>query len=139
MAAEAVGEHGTDRVVVDIAAAIVGRAGVTQVGLQGLAGGHGQYVGQVDHVLVVEVVEVAVGVAGGEVAGPLVVQAGEIEAVAAHLAAGDALGAGAGDAHVLIVRGVALVDLGQPPGIHGQAFDFQRGQLTAFEGLRQQP
>ncbi|MNC55991.1 hypothetical protein D3C75_1055600 [compost metagenome] len=88
--------------------------------------------------LVVEIVEMAVGVAGGEVAGPLVVQAGEIEAVAGDMAGRDALGAGAGDAHVLVVRGVALVDLRQPTGIHGQAFEFERGQLTALEGLWQQ-
>ncbi|MCY1454938.1 hypothetical protein D9M71_720360 [compost metagenome] len=139
MPAEAVGEHRANRIVIDIAAAVIRGAGEAQIGLQRLAGGDRQHVGQVDQVLAVEIVEVAVAITSGEVTGPFVVQAGEIEAVAVQMAAGDALGAGSGDAHVLIVRGVALVDLGQPPGIHGQAFDFQRGQLTAFEGLRQQP
>ncbi|MCY1427534.1 hypothetical protein D9M71_433830 [compost metagenome] len=89
--------------------------------------------------LAVEVVEMAVAVAGGEVAGPFVVQAGEIKAVAIDMTRGDALGAGSGDAHVLVVRRVTLVDLRQSPGIHGQAFDFQRRQLTSLESLRQQP
>ncbi|MOA06063.1 hypothetical protein D3C78_1256840 [compost metagenome] len=94
---------------------------------------------QVQVVLRVEVLQLAVVVAGGEVVGPLVAEAGEVELVrgGASIEADVALGA-AGDGHVLVVLGIALVHLGQAAGVEGQVVDFQRVQRAAAEGLRQQ-
>ncbi len=99
MAAEGIGEHGAKGVVVDVAVAVVGGAGVAQVALERLACAQRQHVDQTELVLVVEVVQAAIVVAGVQPVAPLVGKAGEIEGVAAGLATDNALGAGGGDRH----------------------------------------
>ncbi|MNP07554.1 hypothetical protein D3C76_995810 [compost metagenome] len=93
---------------------------------------------QVQVVLRIEVFQLAVVVAGGEVVVPLVAEAGVVELVRGGAAGElDVALATVGDGHVLVVLGVALVHLGQVTGIDGQAADFQRVQRAAAEGLRQ--
>ncbi|MNE29098.1 hypothetical protein D3C80_1225670 [compost metagenome] len=93
---------------------------------------------QAELVLVIEVVQTAVAVARVQPLVPLVGQAGEIEGVAAGLATDNALGAGGGDGHFLVVRGVALVDPIHAPRVDAQAFDLLNIQLATAECLRQQ-
>ncbi|MNX85723.1 hypothetical protein D3C86_1175740 [compost metagenome] len=138
MAAEGIGEHGAEGVVVDVAVTVVGGAGVAQVALERLACAQRQHVDQTELVLVVEVVQAAVVVARVQPVVPLVGKAGEIEGVTAGLATDNALGAGGGDRHFLVVRGVALVDPIHAPGIDAQAFDLLDVQLPTAECLRQQ-
>ena len=132
MVAEAVGEHGVERLVVDVAGTVVGGARPALVGDR-------QGVHQAEVMLLVEVVELAVVVAGAEVVGPLVAAAGEVELVRSQPGTDhDVALAATGDGHVLVVRGVALVDLLQAPGVEGQAVDLHGVQRAALEGLWQQ-
>ncbi|MNZ32984.1 hypothetical protein D3C78_503220 [compost metagenome] len=139
MAAEGVGEHRAEGLVVDVAGAFVGGAGEAQVALEGLLVAQRQQVHGAEIVLLVEVVELAVVVAGAEAVVPLVGGAGEVERVAGGAGADDdAAGAAVGEGHVLVVGGVALVDLLELAGVEGQAVELQGIQVAALEGLRQQ-
>ncbi|MCY1314530.1 hypothetical protein D9M70_651890 [compost metagenome] len=88
--------------------------------------------------LTVEVFELAVVVSSRQLAAPLVGEAGKVEGVA-RLAAlhANAPGAAIADRHVLVVGGIALVDLGEPSGVQGQIVDFLRAQVAAAKGLGQ--
>ena len=143
MEAHGVGEHGAQGGVVDVGLAVVGGAGVAQVGFQALLVGQRQHMHGIEVVLVVILVEVAVVVAGGQLIVPLVAGAGEVELIAPQSAtrqAGKAAGlrAAIGDGHDLMVRGVTLVDAAELAGIDGHAGDIQRIDLAALEALRQQ-
>ena len=122
MVAKAVGEHAVERLVVDAAGlgrAAVGAAGEAQVAGQ-FAGTDRPAVQQADEVLAVDVLQVAVVIAGGELVGELVVQSAEVEVI----------GADPGEAAVLVVQrevlgvaGVADLGLFQAPGGEAEVLD----------------
>ncbi|MNF72646.1 hypothetical protein D3C84_546280 [compost metagenome] len=141
MTAQGVGEHGAEGLVVDVAAAIIGGAGIAQVGLERLLVGNRQYMHHIEDVLLVQLFQLAVVVGGAQVVLPLVGQPGEVEVVAlvALAAEGEVADAACGvQAQVLKIAGVALVGFLQLAGVEGQAGDLLGVQVAAEEVLRQQ-
>mgnify|MGYP007048136774 CR=1 FL=1 len=89
--------------------------------------------------LLVELVQIAVVVAGGQVAIPFVGRPGKAELIARlGSTATDSAGRAAGNAEVFAIGGVTLAYLLELTCIEGQAGDLQRIQVPALKGLWQQ-
>ncbi|MDT4851013.1 hypothetical protein FQZ97_851810 [compost metagenome] len=116
---------------------------VAQVALQG-AGAQGQAVVESEEVLAIEVLQVALVVLGLEILAQLIVEAGEIEAVAVPCRSrGDpgavpAWAVGAVDRQVLAVALGAALGAPELADDQVEAVDFLDAQLGSLEGLWQQ-
>ena len=140
MAVQRVGNHGAEGLVVHVAAiAVIGRAGEAHVGLQALLVAQRQDVHGAEGVLLVQLVQVGVVVAGRQFLGQLVGAADEVERVGSGATrGGDTTATAAGDGDVFVVTGVTVVDLTHVSGFQHQAVDFLGDQVTGFEYLGQQ-
>ena len=139
MTAEGIGEHGAEGLVVDIGVAVVGGAGEADVALQALLVAQRQHMHGAEVMLLVEVVQGAVVVGGGQLVVPLVAGAGEVEFVAVDGArAGKAAAGAGGHDHGFMVGRIALVDPAQLAGIERQPGDFLGVHPAPLEALRQQ-
>ncbi|MNE11934.1 hypothetical protein D3C80_1047120 [compost metagenome] len=139
MTAQGIGEHGTEGLVVDIARTIIGGAGVTQIGLQRLLVGDRQHMHQIEGVLLIQVLQVAVVVAAGQAVAQLVVTTGEDELVGqVGTLEGDPAQRELVQGHVFVIAGITVVDLVQITGIEGQTGDVLGNDVAAAEHLRQQ-
>src|SRR5690606_15708359 len=137
-AAERVGDHGAEGLVIDVRVAIVSRALVTQIGLQRLTFGDRQYVHKIQRMLLVKLFEVAVVVGCAQILGDLVGAAQVNELIGFDVGnAGNAF-TGSINAHVFVVGGVSVIDLIDITQIQSQTIDLVGNQLGSAHCCRKQ-
>ncbi|MNN28464.1 hypothetical protein D3C81_1420360 [compost metagenome] len=135
---QAVGDQAAEGAVVDPAAAPI--TGVladrqAQVGFQAVLG-DGRLALQAEEVLIVDILQLAVVVAGGPARSELVVQAAQMEMIRLRRPGETAVAVE--QRQVAGACLVALADLVQPPQVEGQAAHLAGSQQATLEHLREQ-